>query len=79
MNHDDIPRLMRAQIAAEMALYDPWQPMPPPRAGDYLVRCETTDDGTTHRYVRLDYYDGARWPRMGGYVAYTGWMETPGV
>lgn len=74
--------LMRAQIAAEFALaHTHWLPMPPPQPGEYLVRAEIRDEDrkVTMKSVRLDWYDGKTWPRMGGYVSYTGWMKTPGV
>jgi hypothetical protein len=58
-----------------------WQKLPPPSEGNYLVRCETAADeeGPGVRFVRLDYWDGSKWPRMGGYVTPTGWMDLPGV
>jgi hypothetical protein len=72
--------LMYAQLRHELSLYPKaWQPMPPPREGNYLVRAEIRDDDTTLKSVRLDYFDGEKWPRMGGYTQYTAWMNTPPV
>lgn len=73
---------MFAAMKAEYEMaHSHWRDMPPPEAGNYLVRVEIDDAarGVVMKSVRLDYYNGSQWPRMGGYVSYTSWMPLPGV
>lgn len=67
--------IFRATFQAKPA----WQPMPPPKEGHYLVSVTTTPDEGENvlRFTRLCYFNGASWPRMGGYVNYVAWMYMP--
>jgi hypothetical protein len=76
---DGLPILMKYQMAAEYELAHAWQPMPPPKEGNYLVTCLITDEarGVEMRSVGLDWFDGERWPRQGGYTKYVAWRVVP--
>ena len=69
--------LMRAQIAAEMRYHSPWiTDRNPPKPGYYLVSV-FHGEPENFRSVRLDYWDGEKYPYQGGYATYEGWMEAP--
>jgi hypothetical protein len=65
---DGLPILMKYQMAAEYELAHAWQPMPPPKEGNR---------GVEMRSVGLDWFDGERWPRQGGYTKYVAWRVVP--
>lgn len=54
-----------------------WHPMPPPEPGEYMVTRVIDDDGKEFRSTGMCYFDGQKWPRMGGYVRYVSWGRVP--
>jgi hypothetical protein len=76
---DQQSRDLQAQLAW---LTPPWVPMadrPPPGPGYYLVTVsiDVHDDGELRYSVRLDRWDGQRWPEQGGYVTIEAWHPLP--
>ncbi|HXE08329.1 MAG TPA: hypothetical protein VN612_10555 [Acidobacteriaceae bacterium] len=65
--------------ALEMERVETWRTGEPPEPGFYLVTVEVDifDDGNVSRSVRMERWDGERFPLMGGYATFVAWMPLP--